>query len=98
MISVLAISFLVAAAIAWGAWEIWRRRLDCWLTSYALQVGRRRSPRRGEPVHVLLCIADHFEPRNGNVSEAQGHARVEQWATEYPAKFGEFRDSDGRPP
>ncbi len=52
----------------------------------------------GRPVHVLLCVADHYEPGNGGVSHETGLARVQSWAGGYPAKLGAFRDSDGRPP
>ena len=34
-------------------------------------------PRPGEEVHLLLCIADHFEPHNGRVSAATARTRVE---------------------
>lgn len=50
------------------------------------------------PLHVLLCIADHYEPGHGNVPVAQADARVQSWCDEYPRRFAGFRDSDGRPP
>jgi hypothetical protein len=49
-------------------------------------------------VHLLLCIADHYEPGNGAVSSAQADARVDAWVQRYPELFDEFRDHDGRPP
>ena len=50
------------------------------------------------PVHLLLCIADHYEPQIGGVSAAHARARVERWVRDFPRQFGAFRDSDGRPP
>jgi hypothetical protein len=49
-------------------------------------------------VHLLLCIADHFEPKWGDARPEVADARVANWLQEYPALFSRFRDSDGRPP
>jgi hypothetical protein len=97
--SLLAASLALATAGAgWGFWELRRRGLDRWLVPYILGTGRRRLPRPGEPVHLLLCLADHYEPKLGRVPPAQAGARVARWIREYPVHFGGFRDSDGRPP
>jgi len=74
------------------------RGLDRWIFSYCMQAHRRGPVGSNEPVHVLLCIADHYEPGNGGVDEERAQARVERWCERYPALFGRFRDSDGRPP
>jgi hypothetical protein len=75
-----------------------RERLaERWLIPYLLQTGRRLRPRRG-PTHALICVADHFEPRMGNVSSDVAHLRVERWVHDFPAMFGDCRDSDGRAP
>jgi hypothetical protein len=74
------------------------RGLDRWLLPYLLDAGRRRAVRPGEPIHLLLCIADHFEPGIDGVSRAVAQARVDEWVRDYPERFGEFRDRDGRPP
>ncbi|HKB41457.1 MAG TPA: hypothetical protein VKD72_33835, partial [Gemmataceae bacterium] len=88
----------VGAGLGLGLWQVRRRGLDRWLLPYILQTHRRRAPRRDEPVHLLLCIADHFEPKLGKPSPAVADGRVEHWVTEYPRRLGSFRDSDGRPP
>ena len=56
-----------AAALGLGAgyWQLRRRALDRWLLPYLLQAGRRKPVRAGQPVHLLLCIADHYEPKLG---------------------------------
>jgi parallel beta-helix repeat protein len=74
------------------------RGLDRWLGPYCLQMRRRRPVAANQPVHVMLCVADHFEPGNGGVGEARAQARVDRWIERYPTLFAEFRDSDGRPP
>ena len=96
VIGLIAASFIACAAVI--AWQARARGLDRWIVSYALTSNRRRAPAPDEPVHVLLCIADHFEPQHGKVGPAQAAARVETWVREYPRLFERFRDSDGRPP
>lgn len=61
-------------------------------------MSRRRLPGPDEDVHLLLCVADHFEPWWNTSSREVARSRVQRWVEEYPARLGEFRDSDGRPP
>jgi hypothetical protein len=77
--------------------QIRQRGLDCWIIPYLLQ-GPRRLPGPSESIHVLICIADHFEPRVGGAPPEVAAARAQRWAQDYPAKFGKFSDSDGRTP
>src|SRR5438128_183725 len=84
---------VMSAGIALSAWQARRRALDRWLIPYLRQSGKRRPARAGEPVHLLLCVADHFEPLQGNTAPAVARARVDAWAREYPRLFGGFRDS-----
>ena len=48
--------------------------------------------------HVLLCMADHYEPCHGRADFDRGMARVKRWTESYAQYFGAFRDADGRPP
>jgi hypothetical protein len=73
------------------------RHLDRCLVPYLLAAPRRRRPRPGEEVHLLLCVADHYEPKAGATEEVS-RARVGRWIHDYPRRLGHFRDSDGRPP
>src|SRR5438128_2713921 len=75
-----------------------QRGLGRWIVPYLRQVPRRRTPRTDDDVHVLLCIADHFEPRAEGAGTDQAASRVQCWLENYPRQFGDFRDSDGRPP
>jgi hypothetical protein len=73
--------------------------LKC-LPSYAWQRLTRPSVRAR--VHLIIALADHFEP--GSVpGQVAGHAppdlkekRLETWCAEYPKNFERFRDSEGR--
>ena len=51
-----------------------------------------------EPVDVFLAICDHYEPEWGNPTRDDALARVHRWCEEYPRRFGEFHDVDGRHP
>ena len=72
--------------------------IDRWLPSYLKEIPKRRMPRRGQEVHLLLCVADHYEPKQNGPAAEVSRARVERWVRDYPRQFGRFRDSDGRPP
>jgi hypothetical protein len=64
-----------------------------------LREGRKRRPRGpDDPIHALICIADHFEPGNDGATPQIAMDRVRRWAEEYPRLLGRFRDSDGLPP
>jgi len=74
------------------------RGLHRWLVPYLLSGARRRAPVSGEPVHLLLALCDHYEPKRGGAPMDKARARVRQWNEEYPRLFGRFRDTDGVPP
>lgn len=57
-----------------------------------------RSAADAEPLDVFLAICDHYEPRNSGAGHETAIARVDRWCVEYPALFGRFHDSTGRPP
>jgi len=92
----LALAFVLVAL--WYLPRVLTKRGYGWLVPYFFTRGKRRPPREDEPVHVLLCITDHYEPKAGKASREQGRARVEHWVREYPRQFDRFRDADGRPP
>ncbi|HEV2946645.1 MAG TPA: hypothetical protein VGX70_04680 [Gemmataceae bacterium] len=84
--------------LAWSLSYLRRRGVIRWLIPYVSQAPKRWAIRRGQPVHLLLCIADHFEPELGNAPRDVRDARVDLWVRNYPRLFGHFHDSDGRPP
>ena len=81
-----------------GLWLLHRRGMRRCLWNYITQMPRRRLPRAEEDVHILICFADHYEPKCDGADEARSWARLEKWRHDYPQQFGEFRDSDGKPP
>jgi len=72
-----------------------------WLPAYAWQRIARRAPHRG--VHLIIVLADHFEPSivpydgTARMPYDEQERRLEHWCREYPRAFGSWRDSDGRP-
>lgn len=75
-----------------------RRGMHRWIVPYLLSARRRRSPRPGQPVHLILAVCDHYEPKRAGASIEKARERVRQWVEEYPKLFARFRDSDGYPP
>src|ERR1043165_6504414 len=90
---------VVATGTAVGlAWWLRRRGISPRLIPTLLKVSLRPLPPVEQEIHVLLCIADHFEPKYGNPTMHVAQARVERWIDDYPLQLGGFRDSDQRPP
>jgi hypothetical protein len=94
----IAVLILLLAGGGFAAWQLHRRGLDRWLGPYLVQAPKRRLPRRGQEVHLLLAFADHYEPKDNRPAPEVARARVERWVQDYPRQFGRFRDSDGRAP
>jgi hypothetical protein len=95
---ILALACTLIAGGVWIAWQLHRRSVGRWLLPYLLQTPKRRAWRRDRDIHLLLCIADHFEPVRGGVSAEAAQERVDYWVREYPRQLAGFRDSDGQPP
>jgi hypothetical protein len=61
-----------------------------------------KPPIRG-PVHLIMALADHFEPAidpedgQKRVSRSEQGRRLEYWTREYPKVIDGWRDHDGRP-
>lgn len=72
-----------------------------WLPSYMWQVITRRPAR--SPVHLVIAIADHFEPSivpgrgRARASYEEQDRRLQAWCREYPKTIDSWRDHDGRP-
>lgn len=72
-----------------------------WAPRYFWQrMTRRPAPPKS---HLILALADHFEPsimpQNGAARAPydEQERRLERWCREYPERFDEFRDAEGRP-
>jgi hypothetical protein len=72
-----------------------------WLPSYFWQSISRRVPRG--PVHLMIALADHFEPAivpgdgYARAPYAEQNRRVEMWCDQYPELVNQWRDDDGHP-
>jgi hypothetical protein len=93
----------LAAALGGGAavgalrW-LRRRGVDPALAATLLRQSARRATVPASGAHVLICVADHYEPLYGRPPRGVARARVARWLRDYPRQFGRLRDSDGRPP
>lgn len=64
---------------------------------------RALSARVSEPVHLIIAVADHFEPAidpedgQKRVPRTEQERRLEWWSREYPKAVERWRDHDGRP-
>lgn len=73
-----------------------------WLPAFVWQRIVRR-PRRGVPVHLMIAVADHFEPSflpedpEAWAPEDEQERRVERWCSAYPRALRAWRDADGQP-
>src|SRR5438874_316228 len=74
-----------------------------WLPAYAWQQILRRRPPRDQPVHLMIAVADHFEPSirpeevSSYASLDEQERRLERWCRTYPNAVDSFRDADGYP-
>ncbi len=89
---------LLVAATGFVYWQIRRRNMHRWLPTYIREWSKRKLPGPNEEIHVILCIADHYEPKADRANAETALTRVKTWAKRYPEQFAKFKDSDGRPP
>jgi len=100
----LILAFLLAA-LAGGivAARLWRkvreRGLDRWTPTYFRTTAQRpQIDWERDELDVFLAVCDHYEPEWGSPSTADAIARVQRWQHEYPRRFSQFADADGRSP
>ena len=85
-VTLAAVVGFAGAGCLWIIREAGRRGLDRWLVPYLIDRARRgsRTVGRSGPVHLLLCIADHFEPRNGECLSCRPRDGLQRWVEDYP--------------
>ncbi len=72
-----------------------------WLPSYLWQRVVRSAP-RGH-VHLMIALADHFEPSivpndgRARAPHAEQERRLDSWCRDYPLVLDKWRDSNGHP-
>ena len=94
------VGFAVAGAIlsAGVLFAIRSKNMGYWLPDYLVPPQPAEAPDEGKPLHVFITVCDHWEPQLNGASPTVAMAKVERWAREYPRRYDEFRDSDGRAP
>ncbi len=78
------------------------QNLSPWLATYLAHSIRKfpTAPLKtaNAPIDLILCIADHFEPRVGQASLTVERRRMALWEKKYPILASRHCDSDGVPP
>ncbi len=75
-----------------------RRAAHLWGPDYLRTRRRRQGLKTPEPVHLMFCLVDHFEPDVGQADEPTQARRVQTWVEKLPEVLKNFRDADGRNP
>jgi len=72
--------------------------LPYWLPYYFIHklTKRVRYESDNNPIHIVLCIVDHFEPFNGPVPYSTAKQRVNAWIKQYPEFASKHSDADGK--
>jgi len=75
--------------------------LSRWMPAYFWQFVTRPKPRG--TTHLMIALADHFEPAivpedgSARAPYHEQERRLERWCLEYPKLFSEWRDAEDRP-
>ena len=70
-----------------------------WLPNYIKQCLRQKSAFAQEnPVHIMFCLADHFEPKWGGPGKSTEEKRLDVWVEKYSQLALRHKDSDGMHP
>jgi len=83
------------------SWEKLRSTLP-WLPAYVWQRCVREQPDM-HPIHLIIGVADHFEPSfrpeavTTYAHRAEQERRLENWCRQYPQAVESWPDDDGRP-
>ena len=94
---ILILVFLIFISL--GAFIILKKKMQYWVFSYAKSffVNKKRFDKR-EPVDIMFCVADHFEPSFRAKEPATQKKRLERWLKEYPKLIESHKDFDGQKP
>lgn len=95
MMPMIAAALLVVIVVLVAVWRLIRsRQLEFWLGSHIREQFRRR-PRTSGTIHVMVCVADHYEPGWNDVTPTVERARVSEWMRRLPLLADRHADSDG---
>ncbi|MDB6025369.1 MAG: hypothetical protein JWM68_1592 [Verrucomicrobiales bacterium] len=68
------------------------KSLDIWMPAYLAR--KRWSRPHGSPVHIVLCVCDHFEPFH-DADKKTALERLDLWKRRWPSLISDFKDVDG---
>lgn len=75
---------------------LYHKRVNTWVPQY---MGRLvKGHRRNGPIHLLVLIANIFDPYVGGASREEGCRRMVSWERRMAEIASRYRDSDGNPP
>ncbi|HPG88389.1 MAG TPA: hypothetical protein PLD46_01960 [Hyphomicrobium sp.] len=74
------------------------KNMGYWLPAYFMPPQPAEAADPAKPLHIFIAVCDHWEPQLQGATSAVAMAKVERWASEFPRRYGEFQDSDGRTP
>lgn len=77
----------------------WHRNLHRWIVPYALQEVKRGLRAHALPGgrHVMLCVADHFEPFTAGATPEAAERRLARWTEQLPLLARGITGADGKP-
>lgn len=91
------LAILMAATLAY-LFFIRSRQMHRWAGSYFFTSEKRPDWSEDDEVDVFIAICDHWEPRCYGASDEKAIQRVARWRDEYPERFAQFHDVNGRVP
>lgn len=77
--------------------ELRRKNMFLWLPDYVRQgIGNR--VQHDDPMHIMFCFVDHYEPGWQSPGLDVERTRVARWCQAYPMLAKKHRDADGQHP
>ena len=69
-----------------------KKNIHLWIGSWIIKDWKETTK---EPIHIVLCFADHFEPQWNRPSRQVESERVNRWLNDYSKLAKKHVDSDG---
>jgi len=73
---------------------IFKKNIIWWLPNY---IGKEfiKPKKNGQPIHIMFCFVDHFEPGWKTNDIEVERSRVDRWFVDYPKMTKKHKDADG---
>jgi hypothetical protein len=97
MYFILVFLLLFCFLIVFIFFQINKKNLGIWIGSYIWQrIEGRPKIRDKEPIHIIFCTVDHFEPIQKLSTKEEERERMKAWIEGYPKLASKHMDSNGR--